>query len=214
MNGPVDFERALAECPLIAILRGIRPTEVIAIGETLIDAGFRLIEVPLNSPDPLASIELLATRLGKRAVVGAGTVLTPDEVQSVYAAGGRMTVSPNANPTVIAATVKSGMACVPGYATPSEAFAAIEAGAHALKLFPAEGASPSALRAQRAVFPKELPVVVVGGVTVETMAPWLEAGAAGFGLGSALYRPGAIAADVSALAHRFISAWKTQRLNR
>lgn len=202
-----EFTAAFARCPLVAILRGIRPDEIEAVGDALVDAGFTLIEVPLNSPDPLDSIARLSARLGNRALVGAGTVLTAADVARVAAAGGRIIVSPNTDAAVIRATVEAGMASLPGYFTPSEAFAAIAAGASALKLFPAEAASPAVIKAQRAVLPRDLPVLAVGGVTPDTMQVWRAAGADGFGLGSALYRPGAAAGEVSRAARAFVAAW-------
>jgi len=189
------LKRYLDECPLIAIIRGVTPDEAEAIGDAIYQGGIRIIEVPLNSPDPLRSIALLAERLGERALVGAGTVLSADQVQQVKNAGGRIIVSPDTNVEVIAAAVEAGLVSSPGYFTPSEAFAAIRAGAHALKLFPAEGASPTVLKAQLAVIPKDVPVLAVGGITPDNMRPWLDAGAAGFGLGSGIYKPGQSAAD-------------------
>lgn len=203
-----DFAAAFAACPLVAILRGVRPDEVEPIGEALVDAGFTLVEVPLNSPDPFASIAALARRIGDRAMVGAGTVLTVDDVARVGDAGGRMVISPNTNVDVVTATARAGMASLPGYFTPSEAFAALAAGASALKLFPAEAASPAVLKAQRAVLPKHVPVLVVGGVSPDTMGPWRAAGASGFGLGSALYKAGATAAQVGEAARAFVAAWR------
>lgn len=201
-----DFASAFAACPLVAILRGVRPDEVEPIGEALVDAGFTLIEVPLNSPSPLDSIARLATRVGHRALVGAGTVLTIEDVAAVAAAGGRMIVSPNTNTAVIRASIAAGCASLPGYFTPSEAFAALEAGASALKLFPAEAASPAVVKAQRAVLPGHASLLVVGGIAPDTMAPWTAAGANGFGLGSALYKPGAGAEEVGAAARAFVAA--------
>ena len=192
---------------MVAILRGIAPGEVEAVGEALVEAGFTLIEVPLNSPQPSESIARLARRLEGRAMVGAGTVLDAAEVEAVARAGGRLVVSPNSDASVIAATVEAGLASMPGYFTPSEAFAAIRAGAHALKLFPAEAASPAVLRAQSAVLPAEVPKLAVGGIIPESMAGWIAAGARGFGLGSALYRPGMDAAEVRRRADAFIAAW-------
>ena len=180
----------LDQCPLVAIIRGVTPEEVEAIGDAIFGAGIRIIEVPLNSPQPLKSIERLAARCGDRALVGAGTVLRVEQVADVRAAGGRIIVSPSTNPDVIAATASAGLVSSPGYFTPSEAFAAIDAGATALKLFPAEGASPAVLKAQLAVLPNHVPVMVVGGVKPDTMQPWLAAGAAGFGLGGGLYQHG------------------------
>ena len=178
------------ECPLIAIIRGVTPDEAVAIGEAVFDAGIRIIEVPLNSPDPLKSIELLAAHFGDRALIGAGTVLKPREVSDVRAAGGRLIVSPSTNRDVIAAAYSAGLVSSPGYFTPTEAFEALDAGATALKLFPAEGASPALLKAQLAVLPKDIPVIPVGGIRPDNMRPWLDAGAAGFGLGGGLYQPG------------------------
>ncbi|AJA07321.1 KDPG and KHG aldolase [Sphingopyxis fribergensis] len=200
------FDAAFARCPLIAILRGVKPDEVEAIGEALVESGFTLVEVPLNSPDPLVSIGRLAERLKGRAVIGAGTVLTVANVAAVQAAGGTMIISPNTNVDVIAATAKTGLVSLPGFATPSDAFAALGAGATALKLFPAEAASPAVLKAMGAVVPAGTRLLPVGGIAPDNMDPWLAAGAAGFGLGSALYRPGLDAAEVAARASAFISA--------
>ena len=200
------FHARLRECPLVAILRGITPPEAAAIGESLVAAGIRLIEVPLNSPDPLASIEALSMRLGDRAVIGAGTVTTPAEVAEVRKAGGRLVVSPNVDEAVIAETVAAGLVSLPGFFTPSEAFAALRAGAHALKLFPAEGTQPATLNAIRAALPPETRVLPVGGITPEVLPAWLDSGAAGFGLGSALYRKGDAAALVAERAAKFVTA--------
>lgn len=206
MTSLAAFDAAFASCPLIAILRGVQPDEVVAIGEELVAAGFTLIEVPMNSPDPLDSVARLAAALGDRAMIGAGTVLTVDQVAAMRDAGGRMVISPNANGDVIRASAAAGLVSLPGIATPSEAFAALDAGATALKLFPAEGASPTVLKAMRAVLPGDLRILPVGGITPEGMAPWRQAGAAGFGLGSALYKPGMTADEVGARARAFIAA--------
>jgi 2-dehydro-3-deoxyphosphogalactonate aldolase len=204
---PIEaFHARLKSCSLVAILRGIAPDEVEAIGEALVEAGFGIVEVPLNSPHPLKSIEKLAKRLGERALVGAGTVTTEAEVLAVRDAGGGLIVSPHVDGEVIAATVQAGMISLPGFFTPSEAFAALGAGAHGLKLFPAEGASPAMLKALRAVLPADVPVLAVGGITPPRMAPWLAAGATGFGLGSALYKSGLSAAEVRQRAAGFIAA--------
>ena len=200
-----EFEMAMARCPLIAILRGVRPDEVEAIGDVLVEAGFAMIEVPLNSPDPFDSIERLAKRYGSVALIGAGTVLDVDQVAAVEVAGGRMIISPNTNTEVIAAAVARDLVSLPGYFTPSEALAALAAGASGLKLFPAEAATPAVLKAQRAILPAAIPIFVVGGVTPDNMSPWTTAGAAGFGLGSALYRPNTSPSDMSAAAKRFVS---------
>jgi len=200
------FDAAFASCPLIAILRGVRPDEVVAIGEELVGAGFTLIEVPMNSPDPLDSVARLVAALGDRAMIGAGTVLTVDQVAAMRDAGGRMVISPNTNIDVIRASAAAGLVSLPGIATPSEALAALDAGATALKLFPAEAASPTILKAMRAILPSDLRVLPVGGIVPEGMAPWRQAGAAGFGLGSALYKPGMTAGEVGARARAFVTA--------
>ena len=211
MTALEQFRIRLSECPLVAILRGITPDEAEPIGEALVEAGFGLIEVPLNSPQPLESIERLAARLGESATIGAGTVTTAADVTAIRDAGGVLIVSPHADERVIAATVAEGMISLPGFLTPTDAFAALRAGAHALKLFPAEAASPAVLKALRAVLPPDLPVLPVGGIDVEGMAPWLAAGAGGFGLGSALYRPGSTPSEVSTRARRFVAAVKEAR---
>jgi 2-dehydro-3-deoxyphosphogalactonate aldolase len=184
------LHRYLDECPLIAILRGVTPDECDAIGDAVYEAGLRILEVPLNSPDPLKSIERLAKRFGERALVGAGTVIDPADVGRVHDAGGRIIVSPDTNVEVIAATVAAGIVSSPAFFTPSEAFTALRAGATALKLFPAEGASPAVLKAHLAVIPKNTTVLIVGGIKSDNMRAWIDAGAKGFGLGSGLYRPG------------------------
>lgn len=206
MSHIAAFDAAFARCPLVAILRGVRPDEVVAIGEELVSAGFALIEVPLNSPDPFASIAALAESLADRAVIGAGTVLTVEDVARVGHAGGTMIISPNSDTGVIRASADAGLVSLPGIFTASEAFAALAAGATALKLFPAEGASPAVLKAMRAVLPNSARVLPVGGITPDAMAPWQAAGAAGFGLGSALYKPGMSAAEVGANARTFVAA--------
>jgi 2-dehydro-3-deoxyphosphogalactonate aldolase len=200
------FEAAFAACPLVAILRGLTPDAAPDVGDALVEAGFRLIEVPLNSPEPLRSIAILAERLAGRALVGAGTVLTPAQVEAVATAGGTLVVSPNVDPAVIAATVAAGLASLPGYQTPTEAFTALSAGATALKLFPADVATPLALKAHRAVLPPGTRVLAVGGVVPDSIAGWKQAGADGFGLGSNLYRPGKAAADVARDAASFVAA--------
>ena len=214
MSNLAAFDTAFQCCPLIAILRGVRPSEVVNIAQVLFEAGFTLIEVPLNSPEPFESIARLAQTFTDRAVIGAGTVLRESEVAAVRAAGGTMIISPNANPKVIGATVDAGLVSLPGVATPTEAFAALQAGATALKLFPAEGASPAVLKAMRAVLPADARVLPVGGITPEGMAPWVIAGAAGFGLGSALYKPGLAADAVAVRARSFIAALATTTTSR
>lgn len=206
MTSHSTFDAAFATCPLVAILRGVRPDEVLGIGEELVAAGFTLIEVPMNSPDPLDSVTRLANALGHQAMIGAGTVLHVDQVAAMRDAGGRMVISPNANLDVIRASSAAGLASLPGIATPTEALAALDAGATALKLFPAESASPAALKAMRAILPSNVRVLPVGGIVPEGMARWRDAGAAGFGLGSALYKPGMSAAEVGERARGFVAA--------
>jgi len=206
MSYIAEFDAAFARCPLVAILRGVKPDEVEAIGDELVAAGFTLIEVPMNSPEPLDSIARLAKRFTGRAVIGAGTVLRVEQVQQVIDAGGTMIISPNANLDVIRASAAAGLVSLPGIATPTEAFGALEAGATALKLFPAEAASPVVLKAMRAVLPKEARVLPVGGIAPDNMGPWTDAGAAGFGLGSALYKVGLTAEQVGANARAFVAA--------
>lgn len=202
------FDRAFAALPLVAILRGVRPDEAVAVGGALVEAGFRLIEVPLNSPDPFASVAALARGFGEDVVIGAGTVLDPVDVGRLAGAGGRLVVCPHGDPDVIAAAVRAGLPCLPGVATPTEGFAALRAGAAALKLFPAETLGPATLKAWRAVFPQATRFLPVGGVEPGTMAPWLAAGADGFGLGSALYKPGMSAEDAGRRAAAFVEAWR------
>lgn len=206
MEPVTRFRAALQACPLVAIIRGVTPGEVEGVAEALLTAGIRIIEVPLNSPEPLESIRRLATRFGEEAVVGAGTVLDPADVARVAEVGGRIIVSPHADTRVIRATVEAGLVAAPGYFTPTEAFAALEAGAHALKLFPAEAAGPAVLRAQLAVLPRTVPYLVVGGVSPENIPDFLQAGADGFGLGSGLYAPGRAPADVLARARAYVAA--------
>jgi 2-dehydro-3-deoxyphosphogalactonate aldolase len=205
------FRERFARCPLVAILRGLTPGEAEPVVDALIEAGMTLIEVPLNSPDPYESIARLVRRHGDRALIGAGTVLSLEQVSRVAEAGGRVIVSPNTNPDVIRAGVAAGLIAMPGYFTPSEAFSAIAAGAHALKLFPAEGVSPAFLKAQRAVLPRDLPVLAVGGITPAVMPAWRDAGADGFGLGSNLYRTGKAPEAVAADATAFVAAVRALR---
>ena len=202
------FRHFLDQCPLIAIVRGITPDDVEAIGHAILRSGIRVIEVPLNSPQPLKSIELLAKKFGDQLLVGAGTVLDPGEVERVKSVGGRIIVSPNINEQVIMASASAGLISCPGFFTPTEAFRAIRAGANGLKLFPAEGATPKVLGAQLAVLPKDVPILIVGGVKPETMRPWVDAGASGFGLGTGLYKPGQSAEETLDKARAYISALK------
>jgi 2-dehydro-3-deoxyphosphogalactonate aldolase len=190
MSAVDDFRRFFAEMPLVAIIRGITPAEAEATARALHDGGIRIIEVPLNSPEPFESIRIISDALGETALVGAGTVLDPADVGRVGEAGGGLIVSPNTNTAVIEATVAAGMVSSPGYFSPSEAFAAIRAGAHTIKLFPAEAASPAVVKAHKAVLPKQVPLVVVGSVTPDSIPAWNEAGADGFGLGGGLYKSG------------------------
>jgi 2-dehydro-3-deoxyphosphogalactonate aldolase len=206
MDSLPAFRGFFETCPLIAILRGVEPEEADAIGEALFEAGIRIIEVPLNSPRPLDSIARLARRLGEQALIGAGTVLRAADVAEVVQAGGQIIVSPGFDAAVVEATVSAGLVSAPGFFTPSEAFAALSVGAHVLKLFPAEAAPPAVVKAQRAVLPSAVPLVVVGGITPEKMAPYRAAGADGFGLGGALYRPGQSADEVAAQARAFVAA--------
>ena len=200
------LRQMLQDLPLIAILRGIRPQEVPAAADALTSAGFRIIEIPLNSPEPLESLRHLAGRRG--LLVGAGTVLSPAEVEAVAAAGGRLMVAPNADREVIAAAKRLGMVAIPGVATPTEAFAALAAGADGLKMFPAEILPPKAVKAWRAVLPASMALLPVGGITPESMADYLAAGADGFGLGSALYKPGMSAAELGQRAKAFATAYR------
>jgi 2-dehydro-3-deoxyphosphogalactonate aldolase len=207
MNEAVaNLHEAMGTLPLVAILRGLTPAEAPAIGDALVDAGWSLLEVPLNSPQPLASIALLSAR-HPRALVGAGTVLTPQQVREVHASGGRLVVAPNFDAAVVREAARLGMACLPGVLTASEAFAALAAGAGGLKLFPAEMIPPAAVKALRAVLPPECRLLPVGGITPESMTPYRAAGASGFGIGSALYRPGSTAREVAESARRFAEAW-------
>jgi len=195
------------ERKIIAILRGVTPSEVVAIGTELVDAGIGIIEVPLNSPDPFESIAALAAALGAQARIGAGTVLSPNEVARVRDAGGKLIVSPDTNPDVIAATKAAGMASYPGAMTPSECFAALRAGADGLKLFPASLIGPDGLKAIRAVLPAGTETYAVGGAGPETFAAWRAAGATGFGIGTALYAPGLSPIEVRARAEAVVAAY-------
>lgn len=199
--------QAMAQLPLIAILRGLTPAEAPAIGEALVSSGFAIIEVPLNSPEPLRSIATL-TQLFPQTLIGAGTVLNAQQVKDVHGAGGRLVVAPNFNPAVVAQALALGMVVLPGVATPTEAFAALDAGAHGLKLFPAEMISPATVKALRAVLPASTALMPVGGITPNNMAPYRAAGANGFGLGSALYAPGRSAQAVQQQAQAFVRAFK------
>ncbi|WP_397588302.1 2-dehydro-3-deoxy-6-phosphogalactonate aldolase [Sandarakinorhabdus limnophila] len=193
--------------PLIAILRGLEPERAAAVAHALVDAGISLIEVPLNSPDPLSSIEAIIAAVGDAALVGAGTVLDTGAVRSLAGIGARLVVAPNCNAAVIDAAVASGMIALPGVLTPTEMFAAIAAGAHGLKIFPAELVPPAAVKAVRAVLPPGLPLFMVGGISAANMAAYRAAGATGFGLGSSLFTPGKPLADIAAAAKAVVAAW-------
>ena len=205
MNPREELKWWMAQCPLVAIIRGVTPDEAEDIGTAIWEAGIRIIEVPLNSPEPLESIARLAARFGDGALVGAGTVLEPEQVAQVREAGGRVIVSPNTHPPVIEAAAAAGMVSLPGYFTPSEAFDALRAGAHGLKLFPAEGATPAVVKGQKAVLPKDVPLLAVGGISPDNMRPWLDAGADGFGLGSGLYKPGQSAEETAEKARAYVA---------
>jgi len=209
MTSPTTaFETAFAALPLVAILRGVKPEEAEAVAQAAYAQGFRLIEVPLNSPQACDSIARLSRTLPADALVGAGTVLSVDAVRQVRDAGGRLIVMPHADTQVIIAAKQKGMLCVPGAATPTEAFAAVHAGADAVKLFPAELVTPAVVKAMRAVLPKSLKLLPVGGITPANMGEFYRVGANGFGLGSALYAPGLAASEVAARARQFVDAWQ------
>ena len=202
------FAVANAKLPLVAILRGITPPEAEAIAQALYAAGFRLIEVPLNSPSPFDSMAIMRRALPDDALVGAGTVLTTEQLRVLKASGGELAVMPHSDGALIRAAKEAGLICVPGVATPSEAFAALAAGADALKIFPAELVTPSVLKALRVVLPKGTLLLPVGGITPDNMKPYIEAGAAGFGLGSALYKPGMSVGEVAAAAQNYVNGWQ------
>lgn len=206
MNAHQKFANALQTIPLVAILRGLQPAEALPVGRALVDTGWTLIEVPLNSPQPLESIATMANAY-PLALVGAGTVLTVEDVRNVNAAGGQLIVSPNFNPAVVREAVRLGLVCLPGVMTASEAFAAIEAGATGLKIFPAEMITPAVVRALRAVLPAATALLPVGGISPQSMQPYLVAGANGFGIGSSLYKPGTSAVVVAENAMTFIAAY-------
>jgi len=203
---PVSIE-SLDALPLIAILRGLKPDEAVDIGEAIVAAGFRCLEVPLNSPEPLESIRRLRQALDGRALVGAGTVLNVAAAREVAEAGGQLIISPNTNVEVIAETKTLSLLSLPGFCTPSEAFAALDAGADALKLFPAEIAGPKGLKAVRAVLPAETRIYPVGGVDPDSMSAWRSAGASGFGIGSAVFKPGQTPEQVGLQAADFVARW-------
>lgn len=202
----MELRSWLARCPLIAILRGVRPDEATPIAAALEAAGIAIVEVPLNSPDPLASIAALARGFGPRLLIGAGTVMTEAQIADIAHAGGRLVVTPHADATVTRAAKAHGLIAIPGCFTPTEAFAMLAAGADALKLFPAEAASPAVLRALRAVLPPGTAVLPVGGIDADNIPAWRAAGAAGFGIGSAIYRPGDTAEIVATKARALLAS--------
>jgi 2-dehydro-3-deoxyphosphogalactonate aldolase len=208
----MNFEQAVAQCGIIAILRGVAPKEVLDVTAALYDVGIRIVEVPLNSPESFTSIEMLAKKYAGTMVVGAGTVLSVQDVQMLKNHGGQISVSPDCNVETIARAVALGLEPLPGVFTPTEAFAAIRAGAKNLKLFPAECASPATIKAWKAVLPKHVQIHAVGGVTPDNMAQWLAAGAGGFGIGSSLYKPGATLNTISDSAQKLVAAWKKAKL--
>ena len=200
------FAAALQGIPLVGILRGLKPDEALPVGQALVNTGWTLIEVPLNSPQPLQSIEAMAAAL-PQALVGAGTVLSAGDVRNVHAAGGQLVVSPNFNADVVREALRLGMVCLPGVMTATEAFAALQAGATGLKLFPAEMITPAVIKALRAVLPADTRLLPVGGISFENMGAYLRAGANGFGIGSALYKPGRAVSEVVENAIKFIAAY-------
>jgi 2-dehydro-3-deoxyphosphogalactonate aldolase len=202
------LDEALEACGIVAILRGLTPNESVGVAQALYHAGIRVVEVPLNSPEPFTSIEMIAKAFAGRMVVGAGTVLSEQDVNTLKAHGGTISVSPDCNEAVIARAIAVGLTPLPGVFTPTEAFAAIRAGATHLKLFPAEAASPTVVKAWKAVLPKHVKLYAVGGVTPDNMKDWLAAGTSGFGIGSSLYKPGSNLANVSESAHSLVKAWK------
>ncbi|MEM7750777.1 MAG: 2-dehydro-3-deoxy-6-phosphogalactonate aldolase [Pseudomonadota bacterium] len=203
----MDFAEALDACPLVAILRGIKPEEIDDISDALFEAGIRIIEVPLNSPEPLRSIERLAERHGDHALIGAGTVMTPEDVIDIRDAGGELIVMPHMDPEIIDEAKAEGLTCVPGVATPTEGFHALTAGADALKLFPAEAIPPKVVKAWKAVFPSETRLLAVGGISAANILDYAAAGTSGYGIGSSLYSPGKSPAEVLANARELLHAY-------
>ena len=209
----MNFEDAITDCGLIAILRGVTTPEIKDVGAALHDAGIRVVEVPLNSPDPFSSIERLASAFAGRLVTGAGTVLDASDINLLKAHKGEIAVSPDCNPAVIQRAREAGLVPLPGVFTPTEAFAAIRAGATHLKLFPAEAASPVTVKAWKAVLPKHVRLYAVGGITPTNMQPWIDAGISGFGIGSNIYKPGMSPHAVAKAAAEFVAAWKSLKRN-
>ena len=202
-----QFHAHMDKLPLVAILRGLKPEEALDVGRAIVNAGFHILEVPLNSPDPLKSIQILADAF-PNALVGAGTVTTAQQVRDIKAAGGQLIISPHLDDNVVCETVNLGLISLPGVATPSEAFKAIALGAHGLKLFPAEMISPAVVKAMRAVLPGHIRLIPVGGIGTHNMADYRKSGASGFGIGSALYAPGKSAQAVGESAAAFVKAWQ------
>jgi 2-dehydro-3-deoxyphosphogalactonate aldolase len=202
-----QFHAHMDSLPLVAILRGLKPEEALDVGQAIVKAGFHILEVPLNSPDPLRSIQILAAAF-PQALVGAGTVTTAQQVRDIKAAGGQLIISPHLDDNVVCEAVNLGLISLPGVATPSEAFRAIALGAHGLKLFPAEMISPAVVKSMRAVLPKQIRLIPVGGIGTHNMADYRNSGASGFGIGSALFAPGKSAQAVGESAAAFVQAWK------
>ena len=200
------FQAHMDSLPLVAILRGLKPEEALAVGQAIVNAGFHILEVPLNSPDPLLSIQILSTAF-PNALVGAGTVTTAQQVRDIKAAGGQLIISPHLDDNVVCEAVNLGLVSLPGVATPSEAFRALALGANGLKLFPAEMISPAVVKSMRAVLPKEVKLIPVGGIGLHNMADYRKSGASGFGIGSALFAPSKSAEAVSDSAAAFVQAW-------
>ena len=201
------FQSHMDSLPLVAILRGLKPEEALAVGQALVNAGFHILEVPLNSPDPLRSLQILSAAF-PNALLGAGTVTTAQQVRDIKAAGGQLIISPHLNDNVVCEAVNLGLVSLPGVATPSEAFRALALGAHGLKLFPAEMISPVVVKSMRAVLPKEVKLIPVGGIGIHNMADYRKCGASGFGIGSALFAPGKSAEAVGISAAAFVQAWR------
>jgi 2-dehydro-3-deoxyphosphogalactonate aldolase len=200
------FQAHMDSLPLVAILRGLKPKEALAVGQAIVNAGFHILEVPLNSPDPLLSIQILSAAF-PNALVGAGTVTTAQQVRDIKAAGGQLIISPHLDDNVVCEAVNLGLVSLPGVATPSEAFRALALGANGLKLFPAEMISPAVVKSMRAVLPKEVKLIPVGGIGLHNMADYRKSGASGFGIGSALFAPSKSAEAVSDSAAAFVQAW-------
>ena len=200
------FQAHMDSLPLVAILRGLKPKEALAVGQAIVNAGFHILEVPLNSPDPLLSIQILSAAF-PNALVGAGTVTTAQQVRDIKAAGGQLIISPHLDDNVVCEAVNLGLVSLPGVATPSEAFRALALGANGLKLFPAEMISPAVVKSMRAVLPKEVKLIPVGGIGLHNMADYRQSGASGFGIGSALFAPGKSVEAVSDSAADFVQAW-------